>query len=88
MPGMRRRTRRRTAAVVGTAAYVAGKNNNDEQSEAQAPAAAPAPTPVAATPAPAQDDMAAQLEQLNNLKNQGIITEEEFAAKKAQILGI
>lgn len=44
-----------------------------------------APAPAAA---PAQDDVTAQLTQLNNLKNQGIITEEEFAAKKAQILGI
>ena len=30
----------------------------------------------------------AELEQLNQLKNQGIITNEEFEAKKKQILGL
>jgi hypothetical protein len=30
----------------------------------------------------------AELEQLNQLKEQGILSEEEYAAKKAQILGI
>ena len=34
------------------------------------------------------DDTAAQLEQLAKLKQEGILTEEEFAAKKKQILGI
>ena len=33
-------------------------------------------------------DYAAELEQLAQLKAQGIITEEEFEAKKKQILGI
>ena len=33
-------------------------------------------------------DYAAELEQLAQLKNQGILTEEEFEAKKKQILGI
>jgi hypothetical protein len=30
----------------------------------------------------------AELEQLNRLKEQGILSEEEYAAKKAQILGL
>ncbi len=38
--------------------------------------------------APAEDDLTAQLQQLAQLKNQGILTEEEFQAKKKQILGI
>ena len=38
--------------------------------------------------APAQPDYMAELEQLNQLKNQGIITAEEFEAKKKQLLGI
>ena len=38
--------------------------------------------------APAQSDYAAELEQLAQLKEQGILTEEEFTAKKKQILGI
>jgi hypothetical protein len=43
----------------------------------------------AAPPAPAAAaDYAAELEQLAQLKAQGIITEEEFEAKKKQILGI
>jgi hypothetical protein len=46
----------------------------------QAAAAAPA--------APAEPDYAAELQQLANLKAQGIITDEEFEAKKKQILGI
>jgi hypothetical protein len=47
------------------------------------PQAAP---PPAATPAP-QDDMA-QIQQLATMKDQGLLTEEEFQAKKKQILGI
>lgn len=53
--------------------------------EAVAQPVAPAPAPP---PAPAQPDMAQQLEQLAALHEQGIITDEEFAAKKSQILGI
>jgi hypothetical protein len=47
------------------------------------PQAAPAP---AAAPAP-QDDMA-QIQQLATMKDQGLLTQEEFEAKKKQILGI
>jgi hypothetical protein len=38
--------------------------------------------------APATPDYTAELEQLAQLKAQGILTEEEFEAKKKQILGI
>ena len=44
--------------------------------------AAPAPPPPAAAP-----DPIAQLKELAHLKDQGILTEEEFAAQKARILG-
>ena len=37
--------------------------------------------------APAEDDTLAQLERLGQLKAQGILTEDEFAAQKAKILG-
>jgi hypothetical protein len=37
---------------------------------------------------PAQSDMANQLQELESLKQQGIITQEEFDAKKKQILGL
>jgi len=56
---------------------------SDEQMAAQqAEAAAAAPS------APAEPDYTAELEKLAQLKAQGIITEEEFEAKKKQILGI
>jgi Short C-terminal domain len=45
-----------------------------------------APPPPAASPA--QPDYAAELEKLAGLREQGIINEEEFEAKKRQILGI
>jgi hypothetical protein len=52
----------------------------DQQMAAQQAAAAPA--------APAEPDYVAELEKLSQLKNQGIISDEEFEAKKKQILGI
>ena len=65
------------------------------QQDAQAAAAAaPAPEPqvvYAAPPpeaAPAVDPTTAQLENLANLHNQGILSDEEFAAAKAKALGI
>jgi hypothetical protein len=42
----------------------------------------------AAAPPAGEVDYTAELEKLANLKQQGIITEEEFQAKKKQILGI
>jgi hypothetical protein len=53
---------------------------------------ADAQTPQQAAPAPAaapaqQDDMA-QIQQLATMKDQGLLTEGEFQAKKKQILGI
>ena len=49
----------------------------------QAAAAAPPPASAAAEP-----DVSAELTQLAQLHEQGILTDEEFSAKKAQILGI
>ena len=66
---------------------------NAQIADLQAQQAAPAPQQVApaapATPAaPAEPDPAAEIQKYAALKGQGLITEEEFAAKKAQILGI
>ena len=98
MPGLMR-AMAATAVVSGTAQATrnavdrrqAEKNvaayGNAQQDYAQQ--AAPAPQPVYAAPAPApvdQDDKLAQLERLGALKAQGILTEEEFAQQKAQIL--
>ena len=68
-----------TAVVAGTAGAVRHRQDQKYAAQDQA-AAAPA--------APAEPDYAAELEQLAQLKNQGILTEEEFEAKKKQILGI
>ena len=44
-----------------------------------------APPPAAA--APEEDDVFAQLEKLGELHDKGILTDEEFAAQKARVLG-
>jgi hypothetical protein len=88
----------RTAVVAGTATAVSGRvarrqaDKYAEQDAAyvqQQAAAMEQGMQGAAPPAPAAaPDYAAELEQLAQLKAQGIITEEEFEAKKKQILGI
>ena len=55
-----------------------------EQQEQYAPPPEQAPPPPADPP---QDDVVSQLERLAALKDQGILTEEEFAAQKAKLLG-
>jgi hemolysin activation/secretion protein len=50
------------------------------QQQAYAP---PPPQPQA----PAETDMLTQLQQLGELRSAGVLTEEEFAAQKAKILG-
>ena len=52
---------------------------------------APPPQEMYAAPPPAQasqGDVIAQLERLGALKAQGLITDEEFAAQKAKLLGM
>lgn len=51
----------------------------------QAYAPPPQPQPVAA---PSNEDVLSQLERLGALKAQGLLTEEEFAAQKAKLLGM
>jgi hypothetical protein len=48
---------------------------------------APPPEEYYAPPAP-QEDVITQLERLGALKAQGLLTEEEFAAQKAKLLGL
>ena len=48
----------------------------------------PPPAPPAAAPAAGGDDTIAQLQKLAELKSQGILTDEEFAAAKAKLLGV
>ena len=82
-----------TAVVAGTAGAVRHRQDQKYASQDQAAydqqmAAQQAAAPAAAPAAPAAPDYAAELEQLAQLKAQGILTEEEFEAKKKQILGI
>lgn len=89
----------RTAVIAGTATAVSGRvqrrqaekfadrdaqiyaDREQAYQETQQPVAAPAPAPAAAAPS-----VIDELKELAELKNQGILTEEEFAAQKAKIL--
>lgn len=103
MPGLIRGVAR-TAVIAGTATAVSGRvarrqaehfadrdqaiaaNRGAGYAEgAQEVAYQPAPAPATA---PAQPDMVSQLQQLAQLRDEGIITDEEFTKKKDQILGI
>jgi hypothetical protein len=82
----------RTAVIAGTATAVSNRvsrrqgerwADQEQQAavEAQAAPAAPAPGPAG------QASVIDQLRELGELKAQGILTEEEFAAQKAKLLG-
>src|SRR5689334_22635906 len=101
MPGLLRGIAR-TAVIAGTASAVNGRvqrrqarkfADSDaqiyadrerayEQTTSRGQYAQPAPAP-AARPGP---DMIEQLKQLAELRDQGVLTEEEFATQKARIL--
>jgi predicted flap endonuclease-1-like 5' DNA nuclease len=101
MPGLMRGMVR-TAAVVGTATATRGAVNRRQADKnakayasaeaAAAPVAPPpqqyAPPPQEYAPAAAPEDPITQIERLGALKAQGLITEEEFNAQKAKILGM
>lgn len=74
-------------AAKDQAAYEAEQYEQEQQQPQYAPPppqyAEPAPAPE-----PAEPDYMAELEQLAALKGRGIISEEEFEAKKKQLLGI
>lgn len=57
----------------------------DEQGTTAAPA--PPEAPTAAMPVDAEDARLQRLEKLGDLRDKGILTEEEFAAEKARLLG-
>jgi hypothetical protein len=92
MPMMRRplmRTVGRTAVIAGTATAVAGGVNRRQQRKygQQEAAAQPAPAPAEApAAAPDSDELINKLKELANLKDQGILTEAEFADQKTKIL--
>jgi membrane protease subunit (stomatin/prohibitin family) len=77
----------RTTAVVGTAAVVGGHMANKQAAAAQEQQAQAAPQEYAPAPAAPAADPVAQLTQLAALKDSGALTEAEFEAEKAKILG-
>ena len=93
MPGLLRGVAR-TAVIAGTATSVSNRvsrrqanrwaSQDQQQYEEQAPPPQyqQAPPP----PEPAEDPIA-QLRELAKLRDDGILTEEEFAAEKPKILG-
>jgi hypothetical protein len=84
MPGLMRGMAR-TAVIAGTATAV---SNNVSRRQARRWSADEEPQAEAAAPVASTDDDIAQLQKLGELRDQGILTEEEFAAKKKQILGL
>ncbi|HEX5924939.1 MAG TPA: SHOCT domain-containing protein [Baekduia sp.] len=88
MPGLLRGIAR-TAVVAGTATHVSNNVSRRQQSRwAQQGPAEPeayAPPPPAA-PAAAAPDLVSQLKELAALKEQGVLTDAEFAAQKARLL--
>ncbi|NNJ46372.1 MAG: SHOCT domain-containing protein [Acidimicrobiia bacterium] len=82
------RTVGRTAAVAGTATAVSGRVSRRQQRRAMEEQQAVAPPPPAAAPPPPAEDPYEQLQKLGELRDQGILTEDEFAAKKAEVLGL
>jgi hypothetical protein len=87
----------RTAVVAGTATAVSGrvarhqeeKYAQQDQAAYQQQMGAAAPPPEAA-PAPSGggggDDVVAQIEQLSQLHNAGVLNDEQFEAAKAKLL--
>jgi len=95
MPGLIRGIAR-TAVVAGTASAVGGRvRHRQDQKWARQDAQAAGPQPQYAEPqyaepeqgsAPPAKDKLQQLKELGDLKAQGVLTEDEFAAEKAKIL--
>jgi hypothetical protein len=77
----------RTAAIAGTATAVSNRvSRRQGERWAQQEEQQQAPAPAAAAPAAGGQSVIDQLKELGELKAQGILTEEEFAAQKAKLL--
>jgi len=82
-------TMARTAVIAGTATAVSGSVHNKQQQKAaaqQQQAAAPAPAAPAPAQSSADDDPMVKIRKLGDLKDQGLISDEEFTAAKAKII--
>lgn len=62
------------------------RQQQDDQQQGYPPQQGYAPPPQQAA-APSQEDTISQLQKLGELKAAGVLTEEEFAAQKAKVLG-
>jgi len=84
----------RTAVVAGTATAVSGRvarrqaARYDDQQYAQQPQQYAEPQQYAPEPPAEEDDATAQLQKLAALHTQGVLTDDEFSAAKAKILGL
>jgi len=87
MPGLIRGVAR-TAAVAGTATAVSNRvsRRQGERWAAQEQQQYDEPAPAAPGPAPAEPDPIARLKELGELRQSGVLTDEEFAAEKAKVL--
>jgi hypothetical protein len=79
--------------IAGTATAVSNRVSKRQgerwaqQEEQQQPVAPEAAAPPPPPPAAGGESTIDQLKELGELKSQGILTEEEFAAQKAKLLG-
>jgi hypothetical protein len=93
MPGMLLRGVARTAVVAGTATAVSNRVSRRQadrwagQGQGAPAYLAASPAPPAAAPAPAPAAPVEQLKELAELHKSGVLTDEEFAAQKAKLLG-
>lgn len=90
MPGLLRGVAR-TAAIAGTATAVSNRVSRRQASrwsgqDPYQPEQYAQPAPPASAPAADGESRVQKLKDLADLKQQGILTEEEFAAEKARIL--
>jgi len=82
---VRRRARRRTVLVAGGAAYAAGKHAQQDSSDEE-----PAEEPVdqaQAQEATGEDAEIDELKRIADLHDSGALTDDEFEAGKAKVLG-
>jgi hypothetical protein len=88
MPGLLRGVAR-TAVIAGTATSVSNRVSRRQANRwaaEEAPQQAYADPPPAPAPAEEAPDPLAQLKQLGELRDAGVLTQEEFAIQKARIL--